>query len=156
MISIIPTKREICCGGDSLCCWWKPPKTKRRKQVQKVSNSQRKTEKQKKSFIEQFKDFVKNRRVEKEHDYEIKIKFLKDECYKVYLRRILENRRLLKVVDIPEFFYLNGWTIDSEAKRLSESAVETVEQKYGRKHIEKCYNARVKEIIKNLKQKGKK
>lgn len=87
----------------------------------------------------------------KEHDYKIKCEFLKDECYKVYLKQILENRRLLKIIDIPEFFYLSGWTIDSEAMKKAENAIKTVEARYGRKHIEKCYNARIKAIIKNLK-----
>lgn len=119
----------------------------------------KKTTKEKSPFVplvevfericQSFKKFEEH----KEHEYKIKVEFLKDECYKVYLRRILEKRRLLKIVDFPEFFYANGWAIDSEAMKLSEQAVRTVEEKYGRKHIEKCYNARIKDVIKNLKRK---
>ena len=103
--------------------------------------------------FEKLRQTLKKIEESKEHDYKIKVEFLKDECYKVYLRRILEKRRLLKLVDFPEFFYVNGWAIDSEAMKLSERAVRTVEEKFGRKHIEKCYNARIKEVIKNLKRK---
>ena len=119
----------------------------------------RKQAKKKSPFVplvtafEKLRQTLKKIEESKEHDYKIKVEFLKDECYKVYLRRILEKRRLLKLVDFPEFFYVNGWAIDSEAMKLSERAVRTVEEKFGRKHIEKCYNARIKEVIKNLKRK---
>lgn len=97
--------------------------------------------------------FFKRNEEYKEHDYKIKCEFLKNECYKVYLKQILEKRHLLKIIDIPEFFYLNGWTVDSEAMSKAEVVIKTVEEKFGRKHIERCYNARIKQIIKNLKSK---
>lgn len=115
---------------------------------------QQKTEKKFTPFVvacEKICQFFKKIEEYKEHDYKVKCEFLKNECYKVYLKQILENRRLLKIIDIPEFFYLSGWTIDSEAMKKAEKAIKTVEARYGRKHIERCYNARIKAIIKKLK-----
>lgn len=116
-------------------------------------NTKTQKKERKNPLVECVKTFFKNRKKQKEHDYKIKVEFLKNECYKVYLKRILEKRRLLKIVDIPEFFYLHGWVVDSEALKAAEFAIKTVEEKFGRKHIEKCYNAKIKEIIKELKGK---
>lgn len=129
--------------------------------MQNVLNFPNKKQQQKKEkalipFVaacEKIFQFFKRIKEYKEHDYKIKCEFLKNECYKVYLKQILEKRHLLKIIDIPEFFYLNGWTVDSEAMSKAEAAIKTVEEKFGRKHIERCYNARIKQIIKNLKSK---
>lgn len=153
----IQKKKETCCGGGSLCSWQKPPKIKRRIKVRNVLNfPTRQKNENKKSFIERVKTFFKNKKEQdkqaKERAYQEKIEFLKKECYDDYLKRILKSRRNIKVVDFPDFMYYGGSAISVEARRLADDAVEMTERKYGRKHIERCYEQRIKDKQKNRKK----
>lgn len=106
---------------------------------------------QKISGFAKIRNFLNNRKIlkliEKENQYKEKIDFLKSECYKYYLEKILNYRHKAKIVDFPRFMYKERMTICSEAMYLSEKAVEFAEQVYGKKHIEKCYRKR-RDVIK--------
>lgn len=105
--------------------------------------------KQKMSLVEKIKNFFKNRKIQKEKTYQKKLDFLIQETYKIYLDKILLIRRKNQVVDFPEWLYRKGETRDQEAYSLALERVLQVESIYGRKHIEKCYKARLKEIQNN-------
>jgi hypothetical protein len=111
----------------------------------------------KRSFVANIRNFLRNRKIQKlirdEQQYKEKIDFLENECYKVYLERILDYRHKAKIVDFPRFMYEERFTMCSEAIALSKEAVAFVEKVFGRKHIEKCYKLRLKEINQKLKNK---
>lgn len=108
--------------------------------MQKVLNSQ----KEKKSLFKQIQNFVKNRKQKKENAYNEKLNFLFDKCYKHYLKEILKERQNSKEVDIPYFLYKQNLADCERARGLAKRAIQKVEKKYGRKHIERCYKALIK------------
>ena len=104
------------------------------------------------SALRQLKNFIENCKIRREEIYQEKIDFLKDECYKFYLRKILKERHNARVVDFPDFMYWQRLTICQEAINLSNLVVGMHERVYGRKFIEKCYNRRLQDIKKSLKK----
>lgn len=101
--------------------------------------------KRKKSFVERIRVFLTNHKIQKEIDYKRKIDFLKKECYKHYLKRILNEREKEKTLDIPRFMYERGFVICWEAVELAKQAVEITEKRHGKKFIEHCYKSKLKE-----------
>ena len=104
------------------------------------------------SALRQLKNFIENCKIRREEIYQEKIDFLKDECYKFYLRKILNERHKARVVDFPDFMYWQRLAICQEAINLSNLVVGMHERVYGRKFIEKCYNRRLQEIKTSLKK----
>lgn len=104
------------------------------------------------SALRQLKNFIENCKIRREEIYQEKIDFLKDECYKFYLRKILKERHNAQIVDFPDFMYWQRLTICQEAINLSNLVVGMHERVYGRKFIEKCYNRRLQDIKKSLKK----
>ena len=82
--------------------------------------------------------------------YQEKIDFLKEECYKFYLKKILSERHKARVVDFPDFMYWQRLAICQEAVYLSNLVVSMHEKVYGRRFIEKCYSRRLQEVKKSL------
>ena len=101
---------------------------------------------QKISAFQQLKNFLQNCKIRREKIYQKKINFLKEECYKFYLRKILNKRHKARVVDFPDFIYQQRFTICQEAIYLADLIVSIYEKVYGRKFIEKCYSRRLREI----------
>ena len=96
-----------------------------------------------KSALQIIKNFLKNCKIRRELAYKEKIDFLENECYKFYLKKILEQRHKAKLLDFPDFMYWERLTVCSEAVCLSRMAVAITEMRYGRKFIDKCYKARI-------------
>jgi ClpP class serine protease len=93
---------------------------------------------------------INNYQEKKKKEYNKKRQFLKDECYKVFLPKVLEKRNS-KEIDFPNFVYEKRLAICSEALDLAEKAVFMTERIYGRKHIEKCYSIKIKQNLRNKK-----
>jgi len=108
--------------------------------MQNVLNFPVQNVQKRKSLVERIRAFLKKR----EAAYQNKRQFLKDECYKIYLKRILKNQHNANVVDFPDFIYKERLSICSKALKLAELAIQKTESLYGRKHIEKCYAAKIK------------
>ncbi len=102
-----------------------------------------------KTFFEKLKEFIDGRKQQKIAAYNKKIKFLKQQTYFFYLKKILKARKNseTKTIDFPDFIYLSGSAISMDAFRLSNIAVENAILK-GHKHIDKCFKACVKQIAK--------
>lgn len=103
----------------------------------------------KKSFIEKIKDFIEERQAAKVAAYNKKILFLRQQTYIFYLKRALKARKnaATTTVDLPDFVYLSGAAISTDALRLANIAVENAIKK-GHRHIEKCFKKCVKQIAK--------
>ena len=102
------------------------------------------------SALRQLKNFIENCKIRREEIYQEKIDFLKDECYKFYLKKILKERHEARIVDFPDFMYWQRLAICQEAIDLSNIVVGMHERIYGRKFIERCYNRRLRDIKKNF------
>ena len=105
---------------------------------------------QKISAFQQLKNFLENCKIRREKIYQEKIDFLKEECYKFYLRKILKERHKARVVDFPDFMYWQRLTICQEAINLSNIVVGMHERVYGRKFIEKCYKRQFAKVKKSI------
>ncbi len=94
-------------------------------------------------------DFVKNFLCEikrkKEQNYKQKVEFLRQQTYIHYLKKILSEREKNKEVDLPYFLYENGRVLCPEALRKTEIVMFWAE-KQGKRHIEKCFNYRMKQL----------
>lgn len=102
--------------------------------------------KPKRSLVEKIQNFIKNRKIQKEKIFKRKTDFLIQQTYEIYLDKILKNRREKESVDFAEWLYKQGFIIDQGAYSMAKESVNWVQKVYGRKHIEKCYKARLKEI----------
>lgn len=102
------------------------------------------------SALQHLKNFLENCKIRREKFYQEKIDFLKEECYKFYLKKILSERHKARVVDFPDFMYWQRLAICQEAVYLSNLVVSMHEKVYGRRFIEKCYSRRLQEIKKSL------
>lgn len=102
------------------------------------------------SALQHLKNFLENCKIRREKFYQEKIDFLKEECYKFYLKKILSERHKARVVDFPDFMYWQRLAICQEAVYLSNLVVSMHEKVYGRRFIEKCYSRRLQEVKKSL------
>lgn len=89
------------------------------------------------SLFEKIKNFIDNKKIEKQKRYKIKVEALRRETYFWYLQRILKMQSKDEV-DFPMFLYLTRDVINGEAQRLTDIAIQQAETQ-GRGHIEKCY-----------------
>jgi hypothetical protein len=97
----------------------------------------------KKSLIQKIQTLITEYKNRKEKSFQDKIEYLKNECYEDYLKQILKKQKEAGVVDFPEWMYRKRLVINVEAVNLAISAVQYAYKKYGRRHIEKCYNRRI-------------
>ena len=81
----------------------------------------------------------------KEREYRRKVEFLKQQTYIHFLKMIMAKREKNKEVDLPRFMYDNGLVVCGEAMRNTEIVMFWAE-KQGKRHIEKCFNYRMKQI----------
>lgn len=102
------------------------------------------------SAFQQLKNFLRTCKIRREEIYQGKIEFLKDECYKFYLKKILKERHKARIVDFPDFMYWQRLAICQEAVYLANLVVSMHEKIYGRRFIEKCYKRQFENIKKSL------
>lgn len=100
----------------------------------------------KKSLFKRIANFIENCKIRKEKSFQEKIEFLKSECYDVYLKQILKQRKQEGIPDFPEWMYTRRYIVCVEAMNKSIQAVKETFMKYGREHIERCYKNRVKHL----------
>lgn len=100
--------------------------------------------KQKTSVYLKVANLVKLLLSKSDRDFQIKIKILKRASYFWYLREIFKNRQS-GIVDLPEFLYFTGKTINTEAMRNAEWAVDEA-KKLGKRHINRCFKRYLKSI----------
>lgn len=98
----------------------------------------------KKSLIKNILNFIENCKTRKEKSFQAKIEFLKNECYEVFLEKILKQHKEQGVPDLPEWLYRQRRVICEEALKKAENAVQYAYEKYGKKHIEECYKNKIK------------
>lgn len=100
-------------------------------------------------------DFVKNFFYEikqkNEKKYKQKVEFLRQQTYIYFLKKILSKREQNKEVDLPHFMYENGRVLCPEALRKTEIVMFWAEQQ-GKRHIEKCFDKKMKDIEKENKR----
>jgi extradiol dioxygenase family protein len=96
----------------------------------------------KKTVLQRLDDFIKKYQAAKKQKYQKQVNFLHQQTYFWYLKKILKNDCS---VDIPHFLYFNGESINMRALYLADMAIYAAEQK-GKKHINKCYNACLKQV----------
>ena len=103
----------------------------------------------KKSFIEKIQDFIEEKKAAKVAAYNKKILFLRQQTYIFYLKRALKARKnaATSTVDFPDFVYLSGAAISTDALKLANYVVDLAIKK-GRRHIEKCFKKCVKGLEK--------
>ena len=97
----------------------------------------------KKSLIQKIKNLIADYKSRREKSFQNKIEYLKNECYEEYLNKFLKKQKETGAVDFPEWMYRKRLVINVEAVNLAISAVQYAYKKYGRRHIEKCYNRRI-------------
>lgn len=90
----------------------------------------------KEPLVSKIKKIISKIKKQQEQNYLKKRAVLKEKCYFHYLKKILNNE---KVVDLPAFYYYKKWAINPKAIELAEKTMNYVENLYGRKHIEKCF-----------------
>lgn len=97
----------------------------------------------KESLIQKIKNLIAAYKSRREKSFQDKIEYLKNECYEEYLNKILEKNKKAGTVDFPEWMYRKRLVINIEAINLAISAVKYAYERYGRRHIERCYNRRI-------------
>lgn len=103
----------------------------------------------KETIFEKLKSFLEKKRAEKRARFEKKVIFLRQQTYFFYLKKFLNARKKqhLKIVDFPDFVYLSGAAISTDALRLTNIVIDKAIKK-GHRHVEKCFKKCVKQISK--------
>lgn len=97
----------------------------------------------KESLIQKIKNLIADYKSRREKSFQDKIEYLKNKCYEEYLNKFLKKQKETGAVDFPEWMYRERLVINIEAVNLAISAVKYTYERYGRRHIERCYNRRI-------------
>ena len=81
----------------------------------------------------------------KQREFERKIDFLRQQTYLYYLKKSFKNSH---TVDLPEFLYYSGKSVNLTALHLTNLAMEAA-IKQGASHINRCYRRCVAGLDKN-------